>query len=222
LTALAADALAGLDVGYVARPVAARTVARVANDDRRHTPAEAGIDVGAPGRAIRALAGGLAELGARIAADDAPVDLLLVPVDGSASLDAAADGTLAVALTAAFTAARDGASRLRPGGCLLFVLSPADPPARAAIASLTRTLALEWSPNLRVNAIACANPAAAVDLAALLAWRASRTLTGAVLETSGADEYGSTEWQGSANPGSTGRGVSSPNSSKPRSTATEG
>lgn len=154
MTALAPDALAGLDVGY-ARPVAAVE--------------------------IRALAGGLADLGARIAGDDAPVDLLLVPVDGSAPLDAAADGALADSLTTAFAAARDGAPRLRPGACLLFVISPADAAARAAVASLTRTLALEWAPDLRVNAIACADPTDALDLAALVAWRASRTLTGAVL-----------------------------------------
>jgi hypothetical protein len=167
LTALDLHALAGLEVGY-ARPA----------------EAPGGAANGRAGAAgMRALAGGLAGLGARIAAEDAPVDLLLVPVDGSASLDEAASGALADSLTAAFSAARDGASRLRPGGCLLFVLSPADAPARAAVASLTRTLALEWAPDLRVNAIACADPADAVDLAALVAWRASRTLTGAVLES---------------------------------------
>jgi hypothetical protein len=151
LTALAPDALAGLEVGYA-------------------------------GETLRGLAGGLAELGARIAADDAPVDLLLVPVEDGSSFDGAASGALAAALTDAFAAARDGASRLRPGACLLFVLSPADDTARAAIESLTRTLALEWAPGLRVNALACEHPADAVDLAALAAWRASRALTGAILD----------------------------------------
>jgi hypothetical protein len=168
LSALAADALTGLDVGYA-------------------------------GDALRPLAGGLAELGARIAAGDAPIDLLLVSVDGSPStdgrassfagaapsLDGAADGTSANALTAAFSSARDGASRLRPGGSLIFVLSPADDVIRAAVASLTRTLALEWGPDARVNALACAEPNDAVELAALVAWRASRTLTGGVLECPG-------------------------------------
>jgi NAD(P)-dependent dehydrogenase (short-subunit alcohol dehydrogenase family) len=199
LTALAPDALAGVDVGYA------------------ETPTAAGAPASGDDRSLRALAGGLAELGARISAADPPVDLLLVPVDGKpprptanlpvadagalpaggrtsvtnslatltyrdSTLDAAADGMLAAALTAAFTVARDGASRLRPGGCLLFVLSPVDAVARAAVASLTRTLALEWAPDHRVNAIACPNPADAVDLVALVAWRASRTLTGAILD----------------------------------------
>jgi hypothetical protein len=165
LSALAPDALAGLEVGYA-------------------------------GETLRGLAGGLAELGVRIAADDAPVDLLLVPVDARPSVEGtdasttsasapplgtAAEGDLAAALTASFSAARDGASRIRPGGCLLFVLFPADEVPHAAVASLTRTLALEWAPGLRVNAITCAHPADAVDLAALVAWRPSRTLTGAVL-----------------------------------------
>lgn len=142
----------------------------------------AGLDIAHTGDAVRSLAGGLVELGARIATDAATVDLMLVPVEHASSLDDAADGTLATALTIAFSAARDGASRLRPGGCVLFVLSPVDDISRAAVESLTRTLALEWAPDLRVNAIVCADPADAVDLAALVAWRSSRTLTGAVLE----------------------------------------
>jgi hypothetical protein len=179
LSALAADALAGLEVGYA-------------------------------GETLRALAGGLAELGARIADVDAPVGLLLVPVNGrrppgdagdssidaaatgtpaadtsSPSLDRAATGDLADSLTAAFSAARDGASRIRPGGCLLFVQFPTDPVARAAVASLTRTLALEWAPDLRVNGLACEHPADAVDLAALVTWPAGRTLTGAILDLPG-------------------------------------
>jgi NAD(P)-dependent dehydrogenase (short-subunit alcohol dehydrogenase family) len=142
----------------------------------------AGLDIAYAGDSVRPLAGGLVALGARIAVDDAPVDLLLVPLDGASSLDDAADGALAAALTAAFSTARDGASRLRPGGCLLLVLAPAGDLARAAVESLTRTLARECAPALRVNAIACADPADAVDLAALVAWRASRPLTGAILD----------------------------------------
>jgi len=179
LSALAPDALAGLEVGYAGA--------------QQDAPAPTSAD----GEGMRSLAGGLAELGARIAADDAPVDLLLVPVDGEPStadgdsspgrgatdsLDAAATGAMAASLTAAFSAARDGAPRIRPGGCLVFVLSLADIAAHAAITSLTRTLALEWAPDVRVNAIACTRPADAVDLAALVAWRPSRTLTGAVLD----------------------------------------
>jgi NAD(P)-dependent dehydrogenase (short-subunit alcohol dehydrogenase family) len=194
LSALAADALAGLEIG-------------------RALPADD------PDDDMRALAGGLALLGARLAEDGAPLDLLLVPVDAPrpaadgeigarapastprngadaaarpaappTSLTAAASGELAGALTTAFAAARDGRARLRAGGCLLFVLSPApagppaEDPAHAALASLTRTLALEWAPEHRVNALAGPRPADAVDLAALLAWRPSRTLTGAILD----------------------------------------
>jgi NAD(P)-dependent dehydrogenase (short-subunit alcohol dehydrogenase family) len=104
------------------------------------------------------------------------------------SLDAAADGTLAAVLTEAFAAARDAFPRLRPGGSLLFVLADASAdhadtdPARAAIGSLTRTLALEWAPGRRVNALICARPEDAIEVAALIAWPASRTLTGAVLD----------------------------------------
>jgi hypothetical protein len=155
MTRLAPDSLAGVKVGFAA-------------------PSGAG----AAGSAD--LLAGLVGLGAK-AVDQGAVDLLLVPIEADASLDAAADGTLAASLIAAFAAARDGASRLCPGGCVLFLLTGEDP-ARAAIGSLTRTLALEWAPSLRVNAIVRRDPAAAVDLIALVAGRASRALTGAVLE----------------------------------------
>jgi NAD(P)-dependent dehydrogenase (short-subunit alcohol dehydrogenase family) len=109
----------------------------------------------------------------------------------SPPLDAAADGTLAAALVEGFAAGRDAFVRLRPGGCLLFVLAGASrghadiDPARAAIGSLTRTLALEWAPDRRVNALVCGRPEDAIEAAALIAWPASRTLTGAVLDVVG-------------------------------------
>lgn len=148
-----------------------------------------------------ALACGFVDLGARAAVGDETVDLFVVTLDGAdpspagddhrpaalASLKGAADGQLAAALTNVFAAARAAHPRLRPGGCLLFVLANAsaahaeDDPARAALGSLTRTLALEWAPE-RVNALVCGDPRDAVEAAALIAWPASRTLTGAVID----------------------------------------
>jgi NAD(P)-dependent dehydrogenase (short-subunit alcohol dehydrogenase family) len=139
----------------------------------------------------RPLNRGLVELGAREAGDQEPVDLFVVPLAPGSSLDFAAGGALAGALTEAFATAREAFPRLRPGGCLLFVLADSSPdhadtdPARAAIGSLTRTLALEWAPDRRVNALVCADPADAVEAAALIAWPASRTLTGAVIDLVG-------------------------------------
>jgi hypothetical protein len=151
------------------------------------------------------LAGGLATFGAELVVGDAPADVLIVAIDGGArapeesadqstaaySLDAAANGALATAVAEAFGAARDGLARLRPGKCMLFVLTDASAdhadtdPARAAIGSLTRTLALEWAPERRVNALVCARSEDAVEAVALIAWRASRTLTGAVIDIVG-------------------------------------
>jgi hypothetical protein len=131
---------------------------------------------------------GLVELGAREAGDQEPVDLFVVALDPGSSLDVAADGELAAALTEAFAAAREAFARLRPGGCLLFVLTGASAdhadtdPARSSIGSLTRTVALEWAPERRVNALICARPEDAVEATALIAWPASRTLTGTVLD----------------------------------------
>jgi NAD(P)-dependent dehydrogenase (short-subunit alcohol dehydrogenase family) len=178
MSALAADALTGIAVAVA--------------------PSAAAEETGA----AATLAGGLIALGANLVTDEGPVDLAVVAVDGvgrrsnlgrprsaaAPSLDAAADGTLAAALTAAFAAAREAFAQLRPGGCLLFVLADASAdhvdidPARAAIASLTRTLALEWAPERRVNALICARLEDAVEATALIAWAASRTLTGAVLD----------------------------------------
>jgi NAD(P)-dependent dehydrogenase (short-subunit alcohol dehydrogenase family) len=135
-----------------------------------------------------ALNRGLVELGAREAGDQEPVDLFVVSVVPGSSLDLAAGGQFAGALTEAFANAREAFARLRPGGCLLFVLAGASAdhadtdPARAAIGSLTRTLALEWAPDRRVNALVCARPEDAIEAVALIAWPASRTLTGAVLD----------------------------------------
>lgn len=148
------------------------------------TDALAGIDFAAG----HALSRGLVELGAREAGDQEPVDLFVVWLKPGSSLDHAAEGGLAAALTEAFAAARDAFARVRPGGCLLFVLAGASAdhadtdPARAAIGSLTRTLALKWAPDRRVNALICARPEDAVEATALIAWPASRTLTGAVLD----------------------------------------
>jgi NAD(P)-dependent dehydrogenase (short-subunit alcohol dehydrogenase family) len=171
MTALTPDALAGIAVA--AAPTAA----------------------GGEMDATAVLAGGLIALGATPVTDDEPVDLATPSIDAAgprpvaaSSLDAAADGALAAALTEAFGAGREAFARLRPGGCLLFVLSGAsadhadiDSP-RAAIGSLTRTLALEWAPDRRVNALICARPEDAIEAAALIVWPASRTLTGAVLD----------------------------------------
>ncbi len=132
------------------------------------------------GDGIGRLVAGLVELDAD-AVDQGAVDLLLVPVDADGSLDAAADAALAAAVTGAFGAARDNAARICPGGCVLFVLTSEDP-AHAAVGSLAKTLALEWAPSLRVNAIVCPDPADAVGLVALIASPASRALTGAVLD----------------------------------------
>jgi hypothetical protein len=166
------------------------------------TDALSGIAVaGAPSD----LAGGLAAVGAELVEADAQANLLIVAIDGGArasedsadqsaaahSLDAATNGALATAVAEAFGAARDGLARLRPGGCMLFVLTDASAdhadtdPARAAIGSLTRTLALEWGPERRVNALVCARSEDAVEAVALIAWRASRTLTGAVIDVVG-------------------------------------
>jgi NAD(P)-dependent dehydrogenase (short-subunit alcohol dehydrogenase family) len=183
MSALAADALAGIAA----------------------TPGADGGETGA----AEALVDGLIALGVTLVTDNGPVDLAIVAIGGDGrpdlagaepsaaaslgargdgALDAAADGILAAALTKAFGSAREAFARLRPGGCLLFVLADASPehadadPARAAIGSLTRTLALEWAPDRRVNALICARPGDAVEAAALIAWPASRTLTGAVLD----------------------------------------
>jgi hypothetical protein len=173
MTALSPDCLAGLTVGIpvatqgtaAGEPLAVGRLARI-------RPAAA--TGGEP------LIGGLVAAGAE-AVDQGAVDLLLVPVDVQGSLDAAANGDLAAALTGAFGAARDNAARIHPGGCVLFVLE-SDDPARAAVGSLTKTLALEWAPSLRVNTIVCADPGGATSLIALVASPASRALTGAVLE----------------------------------------
>lgn len=148
-----------------------------------------GLAVRRFGPGLAALARGLAGLGAELVEDDGGADLALVAVDaGGPPLDAAADGALATALTTGFRLARDAEPALRPGGCLLFLLcrgdgaEAADDPARAGIAALTRTLALEWAPERRVNALVCRGPEDAVELAALVAWRPSRTLTGAVID----------------------------------------
>jgi NAD(P)-dependent dehydrogenase (short-subunit alcohol dehydrogenase family) len=139
----------------------------------------------------RPLNRGLVEFGAREAGDQESVDLFVVSLDPGSSLDIAAGGALAEALIEAFAAAREAFARLRPGGCLLFVLADASADhadtdlARAAIGSLTRTLALEWAPERRVNALICVRPEDAVEAVALIAWRASRTLTGAVLDLVG-------------------------------------
>jgi NAD(P)-dependent dehydrogenase (short-subunit alcohol dehydrogenase family) len=207
MTALAADALAGIAVAVAPNAAAEETGAAATLTD------------------------GLIALGANLVTDEGPVDLAVVAIDGvgrrsnpdepqpvaaraldasyprpvtapplddadpqpvaAPSLDAAADGTLAAGLTEAFAAARDAFPRLRPGGCLLFVLADASAdhadtdPARAAIGSLTGTLALEWAPGRRVNALICARPEDAIEVAALIAWPASRTLTGAVLDLAG-------------------------------------
>jgi NAD(P)-dependent dehydrogenase (short-subunit alcohol dehydrogenase family) len=177
MSALATDALAGIAVAVA--------------------PSAAGGETGA----AAGLIGGLIALGANLIADEGAVDLAVVVAQRSnpdepqpvaaPSLDDAADGTLAAGLTEAFAAARDAFPRLRPDGCLLFVLadSSADhadtDPARAAIGSLTRTLALEWAPERRVNALICARPDDTIEAAALIAWPASRTLTGAVIDLVG-------------------------------------
>jgi hypothetical protein len=137
------------------------------------------------------LSRGLVDLGAREAGDQEPVDLFVVSLEPGSSLDLAAGGELAAAITEAFGAGREAFVRLRAGGCLLFVLAGASAehadvdPGRAAIGSLTRTLALEWAPDRRVNALICARPEDAIEAVALVAWPASRTLTGAVLDLVG-------------------------------------
>ncbi|MFT3866494.1 MAG: hypothetical protein QM729_19715 [Solirubrobacterales bacterium] len=188
MSALAPDALAGIAVGWAPGEAAGAGEAPTEGREVESTAA--------------ALGRRLVALGARPAAAEERVDLLLVALGGTdrgaggapappaatAALDRVAVGALAAALTAAFAAARDGAARLNPGGCLLFVLAgppaphPEDDPTRAALASLTRTLALEWAPARRVNALVCPAPEAAPEATALLAWPASRTLTGAVLD----------------------------------------
>jgi hypothetical protein len=188
MTALSPDCLVGLTVGI---PVATQGTAngeRLGDEPRpmdcgepATAPAAGDFErLGVPDRGIGTLVDGLVGLGAT-AADQGAVDLLLVPVDADGSLDAAADGELATALAGAFAAARDNAARIHPGGCVLFVLE-SDDPARAAVGSLTKTLALEWAPSLRVNTIVCADPGGATSLIALVASPASRALTGAVLE----------------------------------------
>jgi NAD(P)-dependent dehydrogenase (short-subunit alcohol dehydrogenase family) len=143
-----------------------------------------GIDFAAE----RPLNRGLIGLGAREAGDKESVDLFIVSLDPGSSLELAAGGELAAALTDAFANAREALTQLRPGGCLLFVLAGASAdhadtdPARAAIGSLTRTLALEWAPDRRVNALVCARPDDAIEAVALIAWPAARTLTGAVVD----------------------------------------
>jgi NAD(P)-dependent dehydrogenase (short-subunit alcohol dehydrogenase family) len=147
----------------------------------------AGVDFAAE----RPLNHGLHELGAREAGHQESVDLFVASLDPGPSLDLAAGGGLAGSLTEVFATAREAFARLRPGGCLLFVLTDASAdhadtdPARAAIGSLTRTLALEWAPDRRVNALVCARPEDAIETAALIAWPASRTLTGAVIDLVG-------------------------------------
>jgi hypothetical protein len=91
-------------------------------------------------------------------------------------------GAVADALAAAFATARDAHDRLVPGDCVVF-LADRTPVVGAAVASLTRSLALEWAPDgLRVNAIRAAAPADADDLIAWLRAPAALMLTGAVLE----------------------------------------
>jgi NAD(P)-dependent dehydrogenase (short-subunit alcohol dehydrogenase family) len=178
MSALAPDALAGI------------AIATAPTADEGETAAAA------------VLVGGLIALGAKLITDGELVDLAFVVVDqrpspdeprpiAGPSLDDAADGELATSLTEAFGAARKVFARLRSGGCLLFVLAGASAdhvdtdPAGAAIGSLTRTLALEWAPERRVNALICVRPQDAIEAAALIAWPASRTVTGAVLDLVG-------------------------------------
>jgi NAD(P)-dependent dehydrogenase (short-subunit alcohol dehydrogenase family) len=112
-----------------------------------------------------------------ILAANARGDELLV-VELEATDDDAATGVLAERLTTAFAAARDGARTLPEHGCVVFVVRGGDA-ARAGIASLTRTLALEWAPRrIRVNAI-CGDETG--ELVRFVASPASRMLTGAVL-----------------------------------------
>jgi hypothetical protein len=104
-------------------------------------------------------------------------DVCVVPVfpDGDAS-----SGALADALTAAFAAARDATTR--PGDCIVFVTDPA-PEVAAAVASLTRSLALEWAPEaVRVNAICADAPEQAATTIAWLGTPPALMLTGAVLD----------------------------------------
>jgi hypothetical protein len=209
MSALAADALAGI---AVAATPGANGDEPGAGGDKQGLAGGSGAArgekpsaAGGKSETARCLVRGLAELGAELVANDGSADLIVVAVDGAGrpsdrgasppvadpSLDGAADGALAGALTEAFAAAREAFGRLRPGGCLLFVLAGAaanhaDVDAeRAAIGSLTRTLALEWAPERRVNALVCANPEDAIEVVALIAWPASRTLTGTVLDVVG-------------------------------------
>jgi NAD(P)-dependent dehydrogenase (short-subunit alcohol dehydrogenase family) len=96
----------------------------------------------------------------------------------------AGSGALADALTAAFATARDAHDGLAPGDCVVF-LTDRTAAVGAAVAALTRSLALEWAPDgVRVNAIRCADPGSD-SAAALLAWLRTPPalmLTGAVLE----------------------------------------
>jgi citronellol/citronellal dehydrogenase len=99
-------------------------------------------------------------------------------------LHQAAHGELATGLAEAFLSAQAAALTLEPGAGLLFVVhgeAAASPAACAAIGSLTHSLALEWAPALRVNAVLCARPSDADGLLALMSGPAGGALTGQVL-----------------------------------------
>lgn len=143
-----------------------------------------------PGPGTEVLAAGLGALGAQPTLGGGPAMLALVavPVPRNDALGAAATGAVAAALGSVFRQAKAAQTRLADGGCLLFVLLGAGdgelPALQGGLVSLTRTLALEWAPALRVNAIVSRHAESAVQLAALAGGRAGRALTGAVL-TSG-------------------------------------
>jgi NAD(P)-dependent dehydrogenase (short-subunit alcohol dehydrogenase family) len=146
-----------------------------------------GITVGSADAMTAVLAAGLSRLGAAVAHGDAAVDVMLVGLTGAPTLQDAAGGRLADVLTAGFAAAREAERRLRPASCLLLVLEgvgdAADTPDTAAVAALTRTLALEWATEgRRVNALLTGQAQDATEAAALIAWRPSRMLTGVVLD----------------------------------------
>jgi NAD(P)-dependent dehydrogenase (short-subunit alcohol dehydrogenase family) len=109
--------------------------------------------------------------------------LLVIVLDGAVTLAAMAASDLASRLVAAFATARDSVRRMAPGGCVLFALLAAAPPARSAISAMCRSLALEWAPaGIRVNALTCARHSVPAELTAFLAGPASAMLTGAILD----------------------------------------